>query len=72
MTDVKYIKRYTDQVAFNDASQGNVDLSSELDWNVFEPLKDTNYFKSFKLIGHTLAWDNGAYFAPEFLREHDT
>jgi hypothetical protein len=36
---------------------------------LFEPLKDKEFFSSFTLEGHTLSWSNGADFAPEFLRE---
>jgi hypothetical protein len=34
---------------------------------MFQPLVDTNYFKSFRIEGHTLSWENGADFAPEYL-----
>jgi hypothetical protein len=36
---------------------------------LFEPLNDPALFRSFRLEGHTVAWGNGADFAPEFLRE---
>jgi len=70
VTDARYIKEYSVWVSFNDGASGNIDLSSELWGKVFEPLKDINYFKQFQIKGHTLSWDNGADFAPEFLREH--
>jgi hypothetical protein len=56
-------------LSFNDGAEGEIDLSSELDGEIFEPLKDVSFFKSFTLDGHTLSWKNGADFAPEFLRE---
>ncbi len=65
----KYIDGYKVWLVFNDGIQGEVDLASELDGELFEPLKDISFFKSFKLEGHTLSWSNGADFAPEFLRE---
>jgi len=65
----KYIKDYRVWLAFNDGTEGEVDLSTELEGEIFEPLKDVSFFKNFKIIGHTLAWENGADFAPEFLRE---
>ncbi len=64
-----HIKDYILQLCFNDGAKGYIDLSSELEGEIFEPLKDINYFKNFKITGHTVAWDNGADFAPEFLRE---
>ena len=66
----KYIDGYKVWLSFNDGAQGEVDLSTELYGEVFEPLKDISFFKSFSLEGHTLSWSNGADFAPEFLREH--
>jgi hypothetical protein len=66
----KYLDGYKVWLAFNDGAEGEIDLSSELDGEIFEPLKDVSFFKSFTLEGHTLSWSNGADFAPEFLREH--
>jgi hypothetical protein len=54
---------------FNDGSDGEVDLSGMLDGVIFEPLRDVNFFKGFRLEGHTLVWENGADFAPEYLLE---
>lgn len=53
---------------FDDGADGEVDLSMELDGEVFEPLKDPDYFAGFA-VDQTLVWPNGADFAPEFLRE---
>jgi Protein of unknown function (DUF2442) len=52
---------------FNDGTDGEVDLGSQLDGPIFEPLKDLPYFQQFRLEGHTVAWQNGADFAPDFL-----
>ncbi|MCI5132730.1 MAG: DUF2442 domain-containing protein [Candidatus Electrothrix sp. EH2] len=65
----RYISGYKVWLSFNDGSEGEIDLSSELDGELFEPLKDIGFFKSFTVEGHTLSWSNGADFAPEFLRE---
>ncbi|KJR41706.1 hypothetical protein MCHI_002405 [Candidatus Magnetoovum chiemensis] len=67
--EAKYMGGYRVWVSFNDGAEGEVDLSSELEGEIFEPLRDISYFKNFKILGHTLAWENGADFAPEFLRE---
>lgn len=69
VTNAKYIKDFTVWLSFNDGAEGKVDLSSELEGEIFEPLKDVSFFQKFKICGHTLSWDNGADFAPEFLRE---
>jgi hypothetical protein len=34
---------------------------------IFEPLRDVDVFKRFRVEGHTLAWETGADFAPEYL-----
>lgn len=65
----KYCGDYRVWLSFNDGAEGEIDLASELYGEIFEPLKDAEFFKSFKLEGHTLSWSNGADFAPEFLRE---
>ena len=70
VTQAKYIEDYRVWLAFNDGAEGEIDLATELHGEVFEPLKDKIFFKSFSLEGHTLSWNNGADFAPEFLREH--
>ncbi|MDQ1638175.1 MAG: hypothetical protein QOF62_1514 [Pyrinomonadaceae bacterium] len=67
--DAKYLKDYVIWLRFNDGSQGEVDLEDELAGEVFEPLNDPEFFKNFTLNPEwkTIAWPNGADFAPEFL-----
>lgn len=69
--DAKLVRDFTVWVRFNDGSQGEVDLSGELDGPVFEPLRDPKVFAQFRLDPdvHTLVWPNGADLAPEFLHE---
>ncbi len=69
VTQARYCGDYKVWVAFNDGAEGEIDVSSELYGELFEPLKDKEFFRSFTLEGHTLSWSNGADFAPEFLRE---
>ena len=47
-------------------------MSSELVGEVFEPLRNHGYFKTFVLHSElkTVVWPNGADFAPEFLRSN--
>lgn len=71
--DAKYINGYKIWLKFNDGAEGIVDLEKELWGEVFEPLKDINKFKSFKINpdSETIEWPiTGADLAPEFLREH--
>src|SRR5438046_1148510 len=55
-------------VAFDDGTEGEIDLAAELQGPIFEPLKDAEYFARFT-VEDTLVWPNGADFAPEFLYE---
>ena len=67
--EAKYLEAYKVWLRFNDGASGEVDLSDELDGPVFGPLRDPEVFRRFSLRHHTVSWDNGADFAPEFLRE---
>jgi len=64
----EYIAGHRIHVWFNDCTDGEVDLSGLLNGPIFEPLRDESYFKRFRLEGYTVAWENGADFAPEYLR----
>lgn len=65
----KYLNDYRIQLVFSDGLSGVVDLQDEIWGEVFEPLKDVNYFKNFTKDRWTIGWDCGADFAPEFLHE---
>ncbi|MCG3116833.1 MAG: DUF2442 domain-containing protein [Candidatus Manganitrophus sp. SA1] len=68
----EYKGDYRVWLRFNDGAEGVVDLKDELYGEMFEPLKDIKKFKSFRIDPEleTLVWENGADFAPEFLRDH--
>ena len=68
--EAKYVGNYTIWLRFADGAEGEVDLSSELVGEVFEPLKNQDFFRGFSLHNEikTVVWPNGADFAPEFLR----
>ncbi len=70
IVDARYVEGHTIWLRFADLTEGEVNLEGELDGEVFEPLKDIEYFKDFKLHPElrTVVWPNGADFAPEFLR----
>lgn len=63
----KYIEGYKIEFQFSDGKIKTVDLSGEIYGEVFEPLKDIEYFKRFSLNPFTIEWENGADFAPEYL-----
>ena len=66
-TEAKYIDGYRIRLKFNDGKEKTIDFQSLLRGEVFEPLKDIQTFKSFKLNPFTIEWTNGADFAPSFL-----
>jgi hypothetical protein len=70
--EAKYVNDYKVWVRFNDGLSGEIDLSTELDGTIFEPLKDKAYFNQFSVRYNTISWENGADFAPEFLWEKIT
>ncbi len=69
LTEAQYKGEYRIWLKFSDATQGEVDLISELWGEMFEPLKDKKLFTQFTVHREleTLVWPNGADFAPEFL-----
>jgi hypothetical protein len=69
--DAKYDRDYFIHLRFSDGAEGFVDLSDELYGEMFEPLKDVEKFKAFRLDPelNTIVWENGADLAPEFLHD---
>lgn len=66
-----YQKDYIIEIHFTDGVHGDINLKEELFGELFEPLKNLEFFKKFEVHPefHTLCWPNGADFAPEFLYE---
>jgi hypothetical protein len=69
VTKVDVVDDHRLRLAFEDGSEGEVDLAG---WNwrgVFEPLADPAYFRCVELDAElgTIAWPNGADIAPETL-----
>jgi len=69
IVEARHLTGHVVWLKFRDGTAGEVDLSAELRGPVFEPLRDLEIFKQFRLHPefHTLVWPNGADFAPEFL-----
>jgi hypothetical protein len=70
ITEARYVSGRTIWLRFNDGAEGEVDLSAEIHGEIFEPLRDLEYFRKFEVSRElgTVVWPNGADFAPEFLR----
>jgi hypothetical protein len=47
--EAKYLHDYIIWLKFNDGAEGEVDLKDELYGDIFEPLRDIEMFKSFKV-----------------------
>jgi hypothetical protein len=67
----KYVGGYKIWIEFSNGETGVADLERDLWGPVFEPLRDLEKFRQFKVsdVLHTLVWENGADFAPEHLYE---
>src|SRR5262249_6548391 len=70
LIDARYLRDYVVWVWFSDGVAGGVDLVSELEGPLFEPLRDLSVFRLVRFDPelHTIVWPNGADVAPEFLR----
>ena len=68
---VRHKGQYSLELVFNDSSIKDVDLTPELYGEVFEPLRDVEFFRlvSVNPETNTIEWPNGADFAPEFLHK---
>ena len=71
LVSAEYVSGHTIRVRFADGTQGEIDLTPELWGEVFEPLKDPENFRRFRLDTelNTVTWPSGANLAPEFLYE---
>ena len=67
----QYVQEYKIRLTFDDGREGIIDLEGELWGEVFEPLKDTEVFRRFRVDREldTIVWSTGADLAPEFLYE---
>ena len=66
----EYKKQYQVYLFFNTGESVMVDLKKTIfndHRKIFEPLRNIGYFKNFKIRFNTIAWENEADFAPEFL-----
>ncbi len=66
---VAYAGDYRLILSFEDGSERLVDLAEELDGEIFEPLRDKDYFKNVRVNRDldTIVWENGADMSPDFL-----
>lgn len=69
VVEAKPLAGYRLWVKFSDGLTGIVELEDELWGSIFEPLKNISTFSQVYVDPEleTVAWPNGADFAPEFL-----
>lgn len=63
----EYVDGYRVKLWFKNNVTKAVDLKPSLKGEVFEPLKDIDFFKRFTVKYNTIEWENEADFAPEYL-----
>jgi hypothetical protein len=70
VTQAEYQGNFRIWIAFSDGTSGTVDMEDDLWGPVFEPLRDLDTFKRFRVsdVLHTIVWEHDADFAPEFLK----
>ena len=69
VTKVKVVGSHSLLLTFDNSVQKQVNLRQELYGPIFEPLRDPTYFAKAYVDpdSRTVAWPNGADFAPDFL-----
>lgn len=67
VVNAKYISDFKLELEFDGGFHRVVNFQTELDGEVFEPLKNIEFFKDFYINCGTVSWKNGADFAPEYL-----
>ena len=70
VTKMKLLDNYRVFIEFNDGLHGVVDFHNKIlsdHRDIIKELIDENKFKAVKIERHTLCWDNGVDFAPEYL-----
>lgn len=68
LIDARQVQGFVLWLKFSDGVEGEIDLRDELDGPIFDPLKNIEVFKQFRIDSdlHTLVWPNGADFRRSF------
>ncbi|MDW8327744.1 MAG: DUF2442 domain-containing protein [Anaerolineales bacterium] len=65
---VEPLEPFRVRLTFRDGTRKEVDLEPYLHGPVFEPIRrDPDIFRSVKVVGGTIGWDNGADIDPDVL-----
>ena len=68
--EIELRENYKIYIKFNDGLSGIIDFQNKIKTDhrsIIRELIDENKFKAIKIERHTLCWDNGVDFAPEYL-----
>ena len=71
VNNAEYVSDFRIRLRLSNGDTGVVDLKDCLWGPMFEPLRDPNAFRRFRVseVLHTICWENDADLAPEFLHE---
>ena len=74
ITNAKVVGSHSLELTFDNGVQKRVNLHPELYGPIFEPLRDPSYFAEAFVDpdSRTVAWPNGADFAPDFLYQMES
>ena len=65
---VEPLEKFRVRITFQNDVQKEIDLEKFLRGGIFEPIrKDQSVFRSVKVVGSTIGWDNGADIDPDVL-----
>ena len=65
---VEPLENFVVRITFKNGVQKEIDLEKYLRGEIFEPIrKDSKIFRSIKVVGGTIGWDNGADIDPDVL-----
>lgn len=65
---VEPFEKFRVRITFQNDVNKEIDLENFLRGEIFEPMRsDLNVFRSVKVIGGTIGWDNGADIDPDVL-----
>ena len=65
---IEPLEGFKARIGFEDGTQKEIDLEPYLHGPIFEPIRsDPTVFRSMKIEGGTIAWNNGADIDPDVL-----
>lgn len=67
----KYLQKYQIEACFNDGETHVIDFEKSVfqdNRKIVNELQEIETFKKFSIQRHTITWENGLDFAPEFIK----